>query len=137
MPTRAVADTNVFVAAAIGPAGTCGRLITAIAQHRWQPVVCPMLVGELSDVLHRDKFRRWIGVDDVTTFIHGLRVLAHQAPDPIVIAGATPDPDDDYLVALARATDVRLIVSGDGYLQSATAEGIRVLSPGEFLRELD
>lgn len=67
MPPRAVADTNVFIAAAIGPAGTCGRLITAIAQHRWQPVVCPMLVGELSDVLHRDKFRRWIGVDDVTT----------------------------------------------------------------------
>lgn len=106
MPPRAVADTNVFVAAATAPTGTCGRLVTAIAQQRWQPVFCPMLVDELTDVLNRDKFRRWIGVDDVVSFIRDVRILAHEVPDPAVIAGVTPDPDDDYLIALAAAARV-------------------------------
>jgi putative PIN family toxin of toxin-antitoxin system len=137
MPPRAVADANVFVAAAVAPAGVCGRLVSAIAEQRWQPVACPMLIDEVIGVLHRGKLRRLIGIDDVDTFIRTLRVLAHLVPDPAVIAGVTPDPDDDYIVALAKVADVPVIVSGDQHLRSATAEGIRVVSPGEFLRQLD
>jgi putative PIN family toxin of toxin-antitoxin system len=136
MPPRAVADTNVFVAAATAPTGTCGRLVTAIAQQRWQPVFCPMLVDELTDVLYRDKFRRWIGVDDVVSFIRDVRILAHEVPDPAVIAGVTPDPDDDYLIALAAAARVDTVISGDAHLRRADTGGIRVVSPGGFLREL-
>lgn len=83
-----------------------------------------MLIDELSDVLHRDKFRRWISIGDADVFIRTLRVLAHLVPDPTVIAGVTPDRDDGYLVALAKATDVPVIVSGDQHLSSATTEAI-------------
>ncbi|MDQ6947371.1 MAG: PIN domain-containing protein [Actinomycetota bacterium] len=37
-PPRAVADTNVLVAAAISPQGVCGRLVDAAIHGRWRAV---------------------------------------------------------------------------------------------------
>jgi len=50
----------------------------------------------------------------------GLRV-----EDPAPTPGATNDPDDDYLVALAQAHGVEAIVSGDGHLLSIASDELR------------
>lgn len=61
---RAVPDTNVLVAAAITPRGLCGRLLDAALDGRWQLVASPHLLAELSTVLAREKFRRWLTEDE-------------------------------------------------------------------------
>ena len=46
----------------------------------------------------------------------------------------TADPDDDYLVALAREAKADFLVSGDRHLREAGLPDVVVLSPAEFLR---
>ena len=54
----------------------------------------------------------------------------------MVTAGLTPDPGDDYLVALARAAKVHVLVSGDPHLSELKQARPPVLTPRAFLRRL-
>lgn len=54
-------------------------------------------------------------------------------PDPPAFEGATPNPADDYLVALTLATKVDAVVSGDRHLHEAD---ITVLTPRELADRL-
>lgn len=49
---------------------------------------------------------------------------------------ATRDPDDDYLVVLARAAGTEAIVSGDGDLTDQSDLDPPVLTPREVLERL-
>ena len=54
----------------------------------------------------------------------------------MVEPGVTPDPDDDYLVALARQAGADCVVSGDPHLKQAALTDMEVLTPAEFLDRL-
>lgn len=54
----------------------------------------------------------------------------------MVDAGVTVDPDDDYLVALARQSGADCVVSGDPHLRQADIDDVVVLTPAEFLGRL-
>lgn len=139
MGPRAVADTNVWVAAVIAPRGVCGKILDAALAQRWQPVASPQLMDELADVLGRKKFRRWLSVGEAALFVTGIRLLSDVHPDPEPPTGAvTADPDDDYLVALAQAVDgVMALVSGDPHLTDLVDLHPQVMTPAEFLAFLD
>ena len=49
-------------------------------------------------------------------FVGWLERVAVVVPDPGDVVPISPDPDDDYLVALARIGRARVIVSGDAPL---------------------
>lgn len=53
--------------------------------------------------------------------------------DPSSEPGLTCDPKDDYLVALALASDADWIVSGDADLLELDTPDVPVLSPRAFL----
>jgi putative PIN family toxin of toxin-antitoxin system len=134
---RAVADTNVWVAAAITPAGVCGRLLQAAIAGNWDPVVSPLLLAELEDVLARPKFRRWLTEGEARQFVGDLMTIAHLVDDPAPQAGGlSADPDDEFLVALAQAADVEALVSGDPHLLDLELEP-PVVSPAAYLGRLD
>jgi putative PIN family toxin of toxin-antitoxin system len=136
-PPRAVADTNVWVAAAVAPAGVCGCLLTAALQSRWKPVVSPLLVDELRTVLLRPKFRRWLSLDEVGRFVADLAAIGDNVDDPA--AGPrrrSRDPDDEFLLALAEAADVEALVSGDSQLLELRTIP-PVVTPAAFLRRIE
>ncbi len=54
-------------------------------------------------------------------------------PDP----SGLRDPDDEYLVALARDAGVETIVSLDRDLLEASLPDLTMVSPADFLRRLD
>lgn len=134
---RAVIDTNVLVAAAISPSGTCGRLLTAALERRWTMLVSPQLLAELADVLARRKFRRWLTDDEATAFVGAVGLVADVLPDPMSPPSITRDPDDDYLVALATAEQAEAIISGDPHLTELIDLDLPVLTPASFLAQLD
>lgn len=137
MRPRAVADTNVLVAAAITPRGICGSLVEAAIDRRWQLVTSPQLISELTAVLDRDKFRRWLSHDEARRFIADVQTLADLVPDPSPTAKPiTADPTDEYLVALAQAANVVALVSGDPHLTELTDLEPPVLTPVAFLDRL-
>jgi putative PIN family toxin of toxin-antitoxin system len=134
---RAVLDPNVLISALISPEGASARLLLELRAGAFELVVSPHLLAELDEVLHRDKFRRYATEDEVDVYIDVLRneslVLDDPDPDPDPIAG---DPDDEYLIALARAARVDALVSGDPHL-TRLRERIPVLTPREFLNTLE
>jgi uncharacterized protein len=88
-------------------------------------------------VLGRPKFRRYVNPAVVTEFIDGLSEDAVIVKDPPELPRVSPDPDDDYLIALARAAGADYIVSGDRDLLDVTDPDPPVLTPRQFLDILD
>ena len=132
---RVVIDTNVFVSAALNPASVPGQVVRAAFAQEFEPVVSPRLIDELSNVLRRPKFSELLASSQIEAFVEAVEETAVVLDDPDVLARLR-DPDDDYLVALAMASEASAIVSGDRDLLEAGPLLCRVLSPKEFLDEL-
>ena len=100
-------------------------------------VVFPRLLEELRDVLGRPKIERRVSVPHVSDFLAALESTGILVADPPLAERLVPsDPDDDYLVALARAGGrAHVIVSGDSDLLEADTEP-PAYSPREFLTQL-
>jgi uncharacterized protein len=100
-------------------------------------IASPALIDELERVLLRPKFRSYVTEAEARSFVSIVRRLATVFPNPSVEAGLTPDPHDDYLVALARTARAHLLVSGDRHLVDLVAPQPPVLSPRKFMARLD
>ena len=133
----AILDPNVLVSAAISTAGPPRRIINAWVDGRFELLASPALIDELSDVLARPRFRRWISAATAAEFVVGLEESAVIIDDPPEPAALTPDPDDDYLIALARAGSADYLVSGDRHLTDLSDPDPPVLTPRQFLALLD
>lgn len=136
-PLRAVPDTNVLVAAAITPRGLCGRLLDAALDNRWQLVASPHLLTELSTVLAREKFRRWLTEDEAHRFVADTTAIADVLADPPASSRRlTADPKDEFLIVLAQVADVAALISGDPHLTDLAELNPPVLTPDAFLKRL-
>ncbi len=133
---RAVLDPGVLVSALITPTGTPANLLAASRGGSFELIVSPLLLEELSLVLRRKKFRRYVDLDAVDQYLGLLRRGAAFTDDP---SGPPPircrDPDDDYLIALAHKDDAAL-VSGDDDLLELVGQ-IPVFTPAQFLAAQD
>ena len=96
-------------------------------------VVSQQLLDELTAVLIRPKFRRWLSVADAVSFVETLGVIAELRPDP-----GSPrrvrDPNDDYLAALSEATNVAIITGDAALLYEDLAPA--AITPRELLDTL-
>lgn len=134
---RVVIDPNVLISARLSPRGTPARLLAAWTDGRFELVISPALLAELSGVLQRPKFRRWLTPDEAHAFVHTLRTGASMIADPPARPGVTPDPGDDYLVTLARAAGADWLISGDAHLTALVDPEPPVLNPATFLAQFD
>lgn len=134
---RVVLDSNVLVSALISTAGPSREIVTAWVDERLALIASPTLIDELRDVLGRPRLRRWVSVETATEFIDGLAEDAEIVDDPPPLPGLTPDPEDDYLVALARAAHADYLVSGDRHLLGLADPTPPVLTPRQFLDLLE
>jgi putative PIN family toxin of toxin-antitoxin system len=130
---RVVLDANVLVSAAISTAGPPREIVGAWIDARFELVASPALLAELRDVLARPKFRRWISAGVAREFVDGLAEDALIVDDPPAVEGLSPDPDDDYLFALARAANADYLVSGDRHLLDLADPDPPVLTPRQLL----
>jgi uncharacterized protein len=134
---RVVLDPNVLISARLSPNGTPGRLLTAWIDGQFELVVSPKLLAELAGVLDRPKFRRWLTAEEACEYVGRLRTGAILIDDPSKVTLSTPDPDDDYLVALAQKANADCLVSGDGDLTGLAEPQPSVLTPRAFLESLE
>ncbi len=134
---RVVLDPNVLISARLSPNGTPGQLLIAWMDGQFELVVSPKLLAELAGVLDRPKFRRWLTTEEARKFVGTLRTGATLIDDPSKVALSTPDPDDDYLVALAQKANADCLVSGDGDLTGLVQPKPPVLTPSAFSESLN
>ncbi|MGI8776781.1 MAG: putative toxin-antitoxin system toxin component, PIN family [Acidimicrobiales bacterium] len=70
-----VLDVNVFVSAVLSGAGPSAQLVAAMRTDRLFAVACPGLLAELGDVLRRDRFRRFLSLDEVDDYVGEIETL--------------------------------------------------------------
>jgi putative PIN family toxin of toxin-antitoxin system len=130
---RVVVDANVLVSAVISQAGPPRQIVQAWVDERFELIASPALLDELRDVLALPRFRRWVSSEVANAFIDGLAENSMIVDHPPAQPGLSPDPDDDYLIALARATNADYLVSGDRHLLDIADAVPPVLTPRQFL----
>lgn len=134
--SRIVIDTGVLVSALISPEGPTSFILDALDAKQFVLIASPHLLDELSRVLRRDKFRRYVTLAEVDTFVEDLHECADLHDDPTGVPAVSPDPDDDFLIALAREANANALISGDSDLADLELPDLHTLSRATFLREL-
>lgn len=132
---RAVLDPNVVISAALSPSGAPAKVLTAWLEGRFEAIASPQMVHELARALAYPKLRKRIREEDVQALVRLVArgsVLRDDIDGPPRIS---PDPGDDYLVALAKENEA-VLVSGDRDLLSL-APDLPVFTPRKFLVWLD
>ena len=95
--------------------------------------MCPELFGEIRYVLTtRSRLRKWISLENAMLFVDTIGAVVDLVNDPEEVTTETRDPNDDYLIALARAHDVDAIVSGDKDLLEWEEQRPPVMTPAQF-----
>lgn len=115
---RLVIDASTLTSGvASRPGGGAPWLIlAALLDFEFEAVVCPRLVGEFRDALGNKYFRERFDPDDLAEIVARVEEAAVVRSDPQEVEALLRDPDDDYLVALARESGADAIVTGDGDL---------------------
>ena len=129
-----VIDANVFVSAAI-QRGASHRIIQSwlSGTAEFDVVMCPELLGEVREVLTtRPRLPKWISLETPTLFLDTIEALVDLVDDPDEVQTQTRDPNDDYLIALARLHEVEVIVSGDKDLLEWESQSPPVMTPAQF-----
>ncbi|HEX7290959.1 MAG TPA: putative toxin-antitoxin system toxin component, PIN family [Conexibacter sp.] len=135
---RVVVDPGVFVSAFVSPKRAApALLVEALLDGQVSAVVSPALLDELTRVLRREKFAAYSGEGRADAFVAVIADCGILVEDADFEPGATDDPDDDYLVALARANEVDAIVAGDRHLLAIDSEELNVWSPRVAVEQIE
>lgn len=133
---RAVLDPNVVISAVLAPGVSPARVLRSWLDGAYELVVSELLLAELERALAYPKLRKRIDPAEATELVDLLRRQAELLEDPAdAPAVRSPDPGDDYLIALA-AVGQAVIVSGDRHLLGLAGR-VPVYAPAAFLELLE
>lgn len=112
---------------------------------KWQAgdfelIVCPQLIHEVRKGLLSPRLaeRYRILASDAEAFARRLEDEGVMRDDPQDPPRAVPDdPGDDYLVALALASEARTLVTRDRHFEKVSLAELRIVGPREALELLD
>ena len=129
---RAVLDVNVIVSALLSPAGSPAKVLRAWFDGAYELVVSSLLLDELQRTLAYPKLRERVPSAEVQELVELLEAGADLRVDPVGPAPVrSPDPGDDYLIALAEAAEA-VLVTGDRHLLDL-GQDLPVFTPAAFL----
>ena len=129
---RVVVDTNVWISRLLLSNSVSARAVDK-ALVQFEVVVSEASVEELADVLSREKFDRYVSLQDREEV---LRRLLQVTTMVSVLSEITDcrDPKDNRFLALALDSESDCVVSGDDHLLALNPwRGIRIVSPRAFL----
>lgn len=127
-----VFDTNVLVSALLLPDSLPRQALNRAIRRETLLLSYPV-VEELTEVLTRKRFRRYVDEDDVRRFLNALTQVARWIEVDVQV-DACRDPKDNKFLELAVRGNAEYLVSGDEDLLILDPfRGIRILSPSAFL----
>ena len=135
---RIVLDTSLLVVGFRSRRGASFRLLSRIGSGAFEIVVSVPLVLEYEDVLTRDLSEVGFTKDDVSAAVDYLCGAAMHQEIFFLWRPVLHDPGDDLVLEIAVAANCAAIVTHNVRdFDRARAFGVRALSPGAFLDELD
>ena len=130
---RVVLDTNIIVSALIAPAGKPAAIIDAWLDGKFTLLTCAAHVDELCSTLLKPRVAELVKPHQAGRLVNQLKNLAENiAPLPRV--QRSPDPTDDFLLALSEGGKADYLVTGDkgGLLALHRHKATRIVSAREF-----
>jgi len=129
---KLVVDTNLWVSRLLMPDGAAARAV----DHglSWGiPLVSEETLTELSDVLSRDKFDRYVSRADRQQFLRLIGGIVRVIPITRRVH-VCRDPKDDKFLDVALNGQAGVILTGDhDLLELHPLHGIEIISPADFL----
>ena len=133
---RVVCDVGVVISGLLSGKGAPAALLDLWQDGAFDLVVSALWIAELDRVAARPKISRYVAADDAAELRDAVLRQALVFDDPPAAPGPTPDPGDDYIAALARASHANLIVSGDRHLLGLSDPHPPAATPRPFLDDL-
>ena len=130
---RVVIDTNILVSALIAPAGKPAAIIRAWLDGKFTLLTCVRHVDELRSTLQQPRVAELIKPHTAGRLVNQIKRLAEDI-DPLPSVERSPDPMDDFLLAMSEAGNADYLVSGDksGLPDLGSHKGTRIVSAREF-----
>ena len=129
--TRFVFDTNVIVSALLFNDSVPGQAFIRALNHG-MILVSGALVGELSRVLARDRFDRYVTREERDEFLASL-IRESNLIEITEAVQVCRDPKDDQVLELAVNGNATYIVTGDADLLVLNPfRGVEIVTPAEF-----
>jgi putative PIN family toxin of toxin-antitoxin system len=129
---RATLDTSVFVSA-LNFGGIPNEILTRCEAEEFTLCLSRSIIDELHRVL-RQGFE-W-SEEDLAEALDPILALA-EIVEPKRTVTASRDPNDDHVLACALEAKAAVVVTGDNDLLSlGEFEGVRVMTPRQFIKLL-
>ena len=114
------------------------RLYLAWRLGRFELVSCVRQLDEIRRVSRRPGLKNRLRPSKVGRMINEIRRIATMY-DPRPAVGASPDPDDDFLLGLAAAAGADFLVTGDksGLLGLKRYSATRIVTARNLIQFLD
>ena len=135
---RVVLDNNILVSTLIWR-GLPRRVLDEGLELGWQFYTSPELFDELERVLNYPHLAKAIvkKQQTPTAILNLLRDVLRVVQAPALTSRVCRDPDDDAVLACAKAASADLIISGDQDLLVLQAfEGIQIVTAAQALERL-
>ena len=109
---RVVLDTNILISALISSAGNPADIYRAWEDGKFTLLCCAEQLDELRATLQKPRVTVLIRPHRAGRLVNQIKKLAEDAgPLPCVIR--SPDPNDDFLLAMSEAGRANYLVTGD------------------------
>jgi uncharacterized protein len=130
---RVVVDTNILISALLLQTGYPAAIYRAWLEGRFTLLICNEQLEELRAVLHKPALAERIRPHQAGRLINELKKLGTML-GRLPEVKRSPDPEDDFLLAMAEAGEANYLVTGDksGLLALTSHAGTRILSAREF-----
>ncbi len=102
---------------------------------KYQVLISKEMIDELSDVLHRPKFK--MTGEEIARIVYALKSTGKRVNVTSNLQVVSRDPDDNIIINTAHDGKADYIVSGDPDLKDLkNFKGIEIVSVGEMLKIL-
>jgi putative PIN family toxin of toxin-antitoxin system len=129
---RIVVDTNVLVAGLLSPFGACAEIVRMLSSGELTLYLDARILSEYKEVLCGPKFR--FDTDRVAAFLEHIEYRG-QIISASPLSDRLPDPADEPFLEIAVTGQAVCLVTGNRvHFPSKLCQGVRVFSPGDFLR---
>lgn len=130
---RVVLDTNIFVSSLIAPAGNPAAIIDAWLDGKFTILTCAAHLDELRSTLQKPRVAELIKPHKAGRLVNQIKRFAENI-DPLPSVERSPDPEDDFLLAMSEAGNADYLVTGDksGLLALDRHKATRIVSASDF-----
>jgi len=133
---RLVLDTNVLLSALMSPASLSAEILSLWRDRKVTVLTAAEQLDEIARVTRYPRIRAHLHPALAGRLVNRLRDVA-TVVENLPIVDRSPDPDDNYLLAIAEAGEARFLVTGDKPLLGLKHhKSTRIVTPAALLELL-